>query len=127
MKKKEESLCISCSNYVRIKYQGTEWEWDKTKWTAERIKGGVELLGCYFSFTVYAVEEQRFRESKSIYEGHKSINIGHLIIQECSFYNKLLDSKLIKGKVKIEEVNDNDDDENRNGVTFVNDAGDAFL
>ena len=113
--KKEKSICESCSNRVVIKFR--------------HLKGGIcgattfneesqiSDEGCYFNFSVMTQ-----------YNGNiVSINIGHLLVEECSFYNKNIFKKRDE---PISNDQDSDDDYGTDskgnpmyGATFTNIPG----
>ena len=111
--KTEKSLCESCSNRVVIKFRHLKdgnhnaTEYNKKSQTSDE--------GCYFNFSV-----------STKYNGnYGSINIGHLLVEECSFYNKNIFRK--RNESIIEDTDDgadsNSKSDNGSGVTFVNIPG----
>jgi hypothetical protein len=109
--KKDKSLCESCSNRVVIKFRHLkDGNHNATEFNK---KSQVSDEGCYFNFSVYTKSNGNYG----------SINIGHLIVEECSFYNKNI---FRKRDVPIIEDTDSDetkDSNYENGVTITNIPG----
>ena len=108
--KKDKSLCESCSNRVVIKFRHLkDGKHDATEYNK---KSQISDEGCYFNFSVYT----------KCNGNYGSINIGHLIVEECSFYNKNIFRKRDESIIKDTD-SDKSKDKFTNGVTFVNIPG----
>jgi hypothetical protein len=110
--KKEKSLCKSCSNRVVIKFHGEH--------EGNIIKSMKEDQDCFYNFRVVALVKDRYKNGH-----HINMNVSHLIIDECSFYNKSL-NRLNKSSNNINQNDDDDSDnntDNGSGVAFTNIPG----
>jgi hypothetical protein len=110
--RKEKSLCESCSNRIVIKFHG------------KHIRKGKLKGECFYDFKV-PVSDNRYGKNTNGAEEYDA-HVSHVIVEECSFYNKLA----FRFKSKHEKININDDsgdtessNNERSGVTFVNIPG----
>jgi len=113
--KKEKSICESCSNRVVIKFRHLK-DGQQNAITFNK-KSQISDEGCYFNFSVYTKSNGNYG----------SINIGHLLVEECSFYNKNIFKKRDE---PISNDQDSDDDYGTDskgnpmyGATFTNIPG----
>lgn len=122
-----ESLCKTCSNFVRIKYHESAWEKGDYN-RSVKTKSGEYIGGCYFGFKVIVTQEIKTKNNTDIEEN--IVHVDNLIIKDCSFYNKFITKKITELKRKKNHIksNTNDDiDDHSGGVCIKNDTGKAFL
>ena len=114
MKTKEnKSLCESCSNRVVIKFHG------------KKIRSGVSEGNCFYNFTVMT-SDSRYKENTNGSDPYETL-VAHIIVDECSFYNKSINRF---NKPIIDKKDDDSDDygtdsegNRMHGVTFKNIPG----
>jgi hypothetical protein len=114
-RKKEKSLCETCSNRVVISFHG--------EYNGKKIKPNIADGHCYYEFTVSADIVDKYENIQHDIDFH----VSGVIVDTCSFYNKsqmnLLKKKDIEDNDDTDDSNDSNKSNNSNGVTFINIPG----